>query len=335
MKRKIVFFECEDWEKKVIKKALPNCDLIFYKDPFRSEMIPAIKNAYILSPFIYSFLDKKILSKFPKLKMIATRSTGFDHIDKEYCRRKKIMVCNVPHYGENTVAEHTFALILSLSRNIHKAYVRTTRQDFSLKGLRGFDLQDRTLGVVGTGRIGLHVIKMAKGFGMNVLACDVNQDKFISEILGFTYVTLEKLLKMSDIVSLHVPYNKGTHHLINEKNIKLMKKDSLLINTARGGVVDTDAIIQALDKKVLAGVGLDVLEGEMLFKDEEDIAFKEQSKEKLSTLIKNHILLHRENVVITPHIAFDSTEAVRRILDTTLENIKNFIAGNPKNEVNG
>lgn len=334
MKLKAVFFEIEGWEKRVLQKALPKVDIVCFKDRFQPEMISKIKGAHILSPFIYSNLVKKDLSKFSKLKMITTRSTGFDHVDLDYCRRKKVVVSNVPHYGENTVAEHTFALILSLSRNIHKAYVRTTRQDFSLKGLRGVDLNGRTLGVVGTGRIGLHVIRMAKGFGMNVIAFDVQEDKFISDILGFKYAPLEKVLRHSDIVSLHVPYNKNTHHLINKKNIKFFKKGSILINTARGGVVDTDAIIYALDKKIIAGLGLDVLEGEMLFQDEEQIAFGENSREKLSMLLKNHILLHRENVVITPHIAFDSHEAVDRILDTTIDNIKAFVDGVPKNCLN-
>ncbi len=334
MKTKAVFFEIEGWEKRLIRKALSKCDVVFFKEKFNSDMIPEIKGAHILSPFIYSNFDKNVLSKFPKLKLITTRSTGFDHVDIDYCRRKKVAVTNVPYYGENTVAEHTFALILSLSRNIHKAYVRTTRQDFSLKGLRGVDLKGRTLGVVGTGRIGHHVIKMAKGFDMDVLAYDVVQDKFLSEFLGFQYASLEKVLRHSDIVTLHVPYNKKTHHLINKKNIKFFKKGSLLINTARGGVLDTDAIIYALDNKILSGLGLDVLEGEMLFLDEEQVAFSETSRAKLSMLLKNHILLHRENVVITPHIAFDSHEAVDRILDTTLDNIKAFLDGLPKNRVN-
>lgn len=330
----LVFFEVEGWEKRIIQKRFPKAKLVCFKEVYNPDMIKEIKEATVLSPFIYSDLSKKTLSKFSKLKLVTTRSTGFDHIDIDYCKRKKIPVSNVPHYGENTVAEHTFALILSLSRNIHKAWVRTTRQDFTLKGLRGFDLKDRTIGVVGTGRIGQHVIKMAKGFGMNVLAFDVNQDKFLAEILGFKYVPLETVLRKSDIVSLHVPYNKKTHHLINKKNIKFFKKGSLLINTARGGVIDTDAIIYALDNKIISGLGLDVLEGELMFQDEEKVAFGNTSREKLAMLLKNNILLHRENVVITPHIAFDSHEAVNRILNTTLDNIEAYLNGAPQNRVN-
>lgn len=332
-KTKIVFFELEGWEKREIKKAFPREDLVFLKEVRDPGEHREIWDAHILSPFIYTRLDKKGLSKFTKLWMIATRSTGFDHIDLEECRRRKIAVSNVPFYGENTVAEHTFALILSLSRNIHKAYLRTTSQNFSLEGLRGFDLKDKTIGVVGTGHIGIHVVKMARGFGMKVLAFDVNQNKFLSEMLGFEYVPFEKLLKNSDIVTLHVPYNKATHHLIHRGNIGLFKRGALLINTARGGVVETTALIEGLNKKILSGAGLDVLEGEALIRDEQELLHNEQSKEQLGTLLRNHILLHRENVVITPHIAFDSVEAVHRILATTLENIQGFLQGTPKNQV--
>ncbi len=140
-------------------------------------------------------------------------STGFDHIDLAECRKRKIKVANVPYYGENTVAEHTFALILSLSRNIHRAYIRALRGDHSIEGLKGFDLKGKTLGVIGAGHIGLHVIRIAKSFGMNVLAYDTRENRFLAEVLDFQYVPLEFLLKKSDIITLHVPYNKNTHHL--------------------------------------------------------------------------------------------------------------------------
>ena len=171
------------------------------------------------------------------MKLIATRSTGFDHIDLAECRQRNISVCNVPSYGENTVAEHAFALILSLSRHLYQAFVKRLTNDFSLEGLRGFDLKEKTLGVVGTGRIGLHVIRIGKGFGMNVMAFDVNRNQLLAEVLGFTYVPLEQLLKESQIVTLHVLYNEHTHHLINSDKFRLMRKGSILINTARGAVV--------------------------------------------------------------------------------------------------
>jgi D-lactate dehydrogenase len=211
--------------------------------------------------------------------------------------------------------------------------VRTARGDFSLEGLQGFDLKGKTLGVVGAGRIGMHVIKMAKGFGMRVLAFDTRQDPFLSEVLDFTYAPLDELLRSSDIISLHVPYLPSTHHLIGREAFLRMKRGALLINTARGGLVDTDALAWALDRKILGGAGLDVLEGEELVKEERQLLEHDFPKERLITALKNHLLLHRENVVITPHIAFDSREALQRILDTTVGTIAAFINGTPANVI--
>ncbi len=332
---KIAFFEATDWEKDFLQKsplALEH-EFLFFPEELGSKHLPRISGCDILSVFIYSKVTEKILSGCPNLKLITTRSTGFDHIDMEACRKRKISVSNVPFYGENTVAEHTFALILSLSRNVHKAYVRTIKGDFSLTGLKGFDLKGKTLGVIGAGHIGLHVVKMAKGFGMEVLAFDLNKSEFMEEVLNFRYVPLDELLGRSDIITLHAPYNKKTHHMINRNNINKIKRGALLINTARGGLVDTHALVQALDEGILSGAGLDALEGEDLIKEEKQILASQFPQDKLETLVKNHILLHRENVVITPHVAFYSQEALQRILETTLENIAGFASGKPANAV--
>lgn len=328
---KIAFFEIKGWEKKYLKKRLKEHSLDFFNEPLSSENADRIKKFDIVSVFIYSKVDKQIIQKLPKLKLIATRSTGFDHIDLKASKQRKLTVCNVPFYGENTVAEHTFALILSLSRNIHKSYIRTLRSDFSIEGLKGFDLKRKTLGVIGAGHIGLHVIRMAKGFGMEVLTYDVHQDNFLAEVLGFKYASLEQVLKESDIITLHIPYNKSTHHLLNKDRIKLIKKGAILINTSRGGVVDTEALIEALDKKILSGVGLDVLEGEELIKEEKQLLYDPKKLQALRSLVKDHILLRKDNVVFTPHIAFYSQEALERILETTAQNIINFLDAKPEN----
>lgn len=332
---KAVFFETAPWERRYLSRALKATQLRaqFIAEPLTETSIVHAQGADILSVFIYSTLTKAVVAKLRRTRFIATRSTGFDHVDLKACAQRKILVANVPAYGENTVAEHTFALILSLSRNVHKAYVRTVRGDFSLTGLQGFDLKGKTLGVVGAGRIGMHVIKMARGFGMRVLAYDTRMDPFLSEVLDFRYVSLEDLLKASDIVTLHTPYNQATHHLINRERFDRMKRGALLINTARGGLVDTNALVWALDQGIIAGAGLDVLEGEELVKEERQLLEKEFTKERLVTALKNNILLHRENVVITPHIAFDSREALQRILDTTVANIAGFLRGSPLNVV--
>jgi len=334
---KLVCFETAPWERRYLTRALQSTHLSvqFVTEPLTIDTFRDARSASLISVFIYSTLTKPLLQRLQGLRFIATRSTGFDHIDVAACRARHVVVSNVPAYGENTVAEHTFALILALSRNLHRAYVRTVRGDFSLEGLQGFDLKGKTLGVVGAGRIGMHVTKMAKGFGMDVLAYDVRQDPFLSEVLGFRYVSLPDLLHASDIVSLHLPYSSATHHLMNKETFRQMKRGALLINTARGALVDTHALVWALDEGIVSGAGLDVLEGEELVKEERQLLEQDVPKDRLITTLKNHILLHRENVVITPHIAFNSREALQRILDTTVMNLRGFCRGAPMNVVSG
>ncbi|MEA3329858.1 MAG: hydroxyacid dehydrogenase [Nanoarchaeota archaeon] len=319
---KIGFFEVEDWEKEYLKNKLKNHNLVFFKDVLNNKNVNSVKDVDAVSVFIYSKVDKEILKKFEKLKAVITRSTGFDHIDIKECKKCKISVMNVPFYGENTVAEHTFALILSLSRKIHKSYERTVRGNFSLEGLRGSDLKGKTLGVVGLGHIGRHVARIAKGFYMNILVYDPHRDKKAEKKLSLKFVSLENLLKNSDVVSLHCPYNKKTHHLINHKNIKLIKKDAYVINTARGGLIETKALVKTLAKGNLGGVALDVLEEESLIKEEIQLLSKNFPKDNLQGLLENHLLLTFDNVIITPHNAFNSQEALQRILDVTVENVE-------------
>jgi len=331
---KIAFFEVEDWQKDYLEKKLSNNELSFFTEPLSLDNINSAIDCSIISPFIYSQIKEDILQKLPNLKMITTRSTGFDHIDIQIAKENKIAVCNVPFYGENTVAEHTFALILSLSRKLVDSVQRARTGDFTLDGLRGFDLKDKTLGIIGLGHIGLHIARIAKGFEMKILAYDVKQDKKLAKKIGFDYVGLENLLTKSDIITLHVPDNKETHHLINSGNINLIKKGAYLINTARGGLIETQALLKALSDKTLAGAGLDVLEEECFVKEEAQLLSKEFPKTcDLKTVLQNHILLQQKSVVITPHNAFNSDEALMRILDTTTENIIGFIAGKPQNAV--
>jgi D-lactate dehydrogenase len=280
-------------------------------------------------------VDAALIDSLPNLKLIATRSTGFDHIDIAHAVSKNIAVVNVPTYGENTVAEHTFALILGLSRNLHKAYTRTFVGDFSMGGLQGFDLRGKTLGVIGSGHIGLYVIKIANGFGMNVIATDAFPNPSMAGLMNFRYTDMEYLLSHSDIVTLHAPLTPETHHLIGHHNIKHFKHGALLINTSRGGLVDTDALLYGLDERILAGAGLDVLEGEEIISEEKQLfGNPNATNESLKTALRNVSLLRRPNLIVTPHIAFDSLEAVERILDTTITNITSFLSGHPQNVVN-
>ena len=330
---KVAFFEVEKWEKDRYRARLRDVEPVFSPETVQETDLTGLLDSWGICVFIYSHLTSDILKKLPELKVIATRSTGFDHIDIDFCKKRKISVVNVPFYGENTVAEHTFALILALSRNVHKAYCRTIRQDFSLEELQGFDLKRKTLGVIGCGKIGLHVIRIAKGFGMEVLAYDTKKEVFLAEVLGYRYVPFEELLGASDVISLHVPYNKSTHHLISKDSLKKVKRGAILINTARGGLVDTEALVWALDQGIIGGAGLDVLEGEELMLEEGYTLKQDYSKDVLKTFVQNQMLLRREDVVITPHNAFNSREATLRILDTTCENIHRFIEGRPQNLV--
>ena len=287
----------------------------------------------VLMPFIHSEVGRKQLEAMPNLRLIATRSTGYDHIDLEAATGRGIAVSNVPAYGENTVAEHTFALLLSLSRKVHHAWTRTQRGDYSSEGLRGFDLYGKTLGVIGAGAIGLHVIRIAKGFGMKVLAYDVNQYQLLADVMDFRYADLDELLEESDVVTLHAPAIPATHHLINKETLSRMKQGALLINTARGSLVDTAALAEALDAGHLGGAGLDVFEGEELVQHEDELLYQAGAEDKLKILVRAHSLQRRPDVVITPHIGFNSKEALLRILDITAENVHAFLGGEPKNLV--
>ncbi|MCX7798216.1 MAG: hydroxyacid dehydrogenase [Melioribacter sp.] len=324
-KIKIAFFSIPTKEKNYLNKKFDKkkYELYFYKDGLDSAN-SILKDIDVLSVFIYDKVDKNVIDKAKNLKLIATRSTGFNHIDIEYAKKKKISVCNVPYYGENTVAEHTFALILALSRNLHKAYIRSQQSIFTLEGLRGFDLRGKTIGVIGAGSIGVHVMKIAKGFGMKVLAYDIKKNHILEELLDFKYVDLDELLSTSDIITLHCPYNEQTHHMINMNNIHKVKKGALFINTARSGIIEPAALYYAIDTGIFGGAGLDVFEGEELLKEENQMLTKNVPLQKVEALLKRNLLLRRENVIITPHMAFDSHEAIERILETTFENITAF-----------
>ena len=322
---KIAFFEIKGWEKEILKRAFKKDKPLFFSEPLSEENLSKIKDFETVSVFIGSKINKSIISRLKKLKLIVTRSTGFDHIEIKECKKRKIAVFNIQSYGENTVAEHTFALILALSRNVHKSYLRNLNHDYSIEGLKGFDLKGKTLGVIGAGSIGKHVIRIARGFEMNVLVYDHHVDEFLAEQLDFSYVPLDKLLEKSDIITLHIPYSKENHHLIGDKTIKKMKKGAILINTSRGGIVDTESLIKALNSKQLSGTGLDVLEGEELIKEEKQLLYDEKNLKSLQQLVEDHILLSKDNVVFTPHIAFYSQEALERIVHETINIIQNFL----------
>ena len=321
---KITFYEMKAWETAYVQKHLSGHELVFCEEPLTEKTLSHAEGADVVSVFIHSHIDKGLMERLPSLGLIATRSTGFDHIDLHAAREKGITVATVPRYGDNTVAEHTFALILSLTRKIHASFMRLYCGSERESSLTGFDLKGKTIGIIGGGKIGLHVARIAKAFSMDVLVYDINHDPFMAEILDFSYAQLADLLRESDIVSLHAPLNDATFHLLDRQTMASMKDGAILINTARGGLVDTQALLECLEAGKISGAGLDVIEGEEEVKEEKDILNRSPDA-KTPESIRAHKILEMENVVFTPHNAFNSREALYRILDTTIRNVRDHI----------
>ncbi len=332
---KIGFFDAKAEEKNYFSAKLIGHELFFTPDSLKKGNAVTAKDFDILAVFIGSLLDRETLGELPNLKFLVTRTTGYDHIDVKAAGEKNIPVGFVPSYGDHTVAEFTFGLLLDLTRKIRQCSKRTQEEgEFTTDGLQGVELYGKTMGVVGTGRIGSNVARIAKVLDMKVIAYDVFPNKELAEKIGFDYVTLEGLLANSDVISLHVPYLPSTHHLINKENIGLIKKGAILLNTARGGVVETEALVAALKRGILSGAGLDVLEEESATKNEGDLMlYNRLSDAEMKIVLQNHLLMEMDNVIITPHNAFNTKEAVKRIMETTAENILAFAAGKPINLV--
>jgi D-lactate dehydrogenase len=306
--------------------------LVFFDQPL-SDTTPDIGTFEVVITFIHTQMNKELLDKMPNLKFITTMSTGFDHIDVEECKRRGIVVSNVPSYGETTVAEHTFALLLTIARRLPESIERVKGGNFMPSGLTGFELRGKTIGVIGVGSIGTNVIKIARGFGMNVIVFKRTPDYALEKELGCKFVELPILYQQSDIVTLHIPYTKETHHYISEEAFSQMKDGVVLLNTARGALIDTTALLKALESGKVKAAGLDVLEEEPLLEEEKDLLSQDFDKEKLFTILQDHMLLNHPKVVITPHNAFNSEEALKKIVETTHENLSAFVSGVPLNVV--
>jgi D-lactate dehydrogenase len=226
--------------------------------------------------------------------------------------------------------------MLAVSRNIVQAVEKTRSGSFEFEGLMGTDLKGKTLGVVGTGRIGRNVAHIGgEGFGMKVIAYDMFPNKDLARECGFAYVQFDKLLAESDVITFHVPLTKETTHMLNKKNLSKVKKGAILINTSRGAVLETGAILEGVVKGIFSGVGLDVLEEETAMKEELELLSKPSKKKEQDyrTLLEEHVLVEQPNVIITPHSAFYSKEALMRIIDTTIGNIEGFLSKKPVNVV--
>ncbi|HUG92078.1 MAG TPA: 2-hydroxyacid dehydrogenase [Planctomycetaceae bacterium] len=278
--------------------------------------------------FVNDCLDRAVLGSLSAqgIRLVALRSAGFNHVDLLAAQELGICVARVPAYSPNAVAEHTVALLLALNRKIHKAYARVREGNFALEGLLGFDLCGRTVGIVGTGQIGLRVARIMSGFGCEVLACDPDPKGELEDI-GGRYVELPELLAAADILTLHCPLNPATHHLIGSSAIEQMKPGAMLINTSRGAVVDAKALVAGLKSGKIGSVGLDVYE------EEADLFFENLSDKMLQDDVFARLLTF-PNVLITGHQAFFTREALTAIAEITIGNISSFEeAGRPLHPV--
>lgn len=288
----------------------------------------ALAHGYeVVCPFINDQLDATVLTQLHAggTRLIALRSAGYNHVDLVAAQRLGLCVVRVPAYSPHAVAEHALALILALNRHVHRAYNRTREGDFSLHGLIGFDIAGKTVGIVGCGQIGLVFARLMQGFGCQLLAFDPQPDPAFT-VLGGRYVELDELFADSDIISLHCPLNTHSHHLVDAARLARMKRGAMLINTGRGALIDTPALIGALKSGQLGYLGLDVYEEEaqLFFADRSDLPLQDDVLARLLTF---------PNVIITAHQAFLTHEALAAIARTTLDNIRHWQAGQPRNQV--
>lgn len=298
-------------------------ELVFLEPRLTKQTAPLAAGCVGVCPFVNDQLGAEVLEVLHPLgvRLIALRSAGYNHVDLQSAAQLGIRVTRVPAYSPFAVAEHTIGLILTLVRRLHKAYARVREGNFSLDGLLGFDLHDKTVGVVGTGKIGAVTVGILRGFGCRVIAHDVQRNP-TCEQLGAVYAPLDQLLAESHIVSLHCPLTPETFHLINTGTLGKMKAGAILINTSRGALVDTRAVIGALKSGRLGGLGLDVYE------EEGDLFFEDMSRSVIQDDVFSRLLTF-PNVIVTGHQAFFTQEALQAIAEQTLQSATAFERGEP------
>jgi D-lactate dehydrogenase len=342
----IYFVETEPGEQQFYSDALTAHEVRFV--PTLEEVE---KDAEVLAPFINAHVDAAFLGSHPRLRFVTTRSTATDHLDLPACQAHGVAVSHVPFHAETTVAEHTFALLLALSRRLREVMLGPKDGRFSYENTRSFELAGKTLGIIGMGYIGRRVATLAQAFEMKVLAYDVDQPAHVAAELGFDFVPLDDVLARADILSLHAPLTPATYHLINRESLAKCQRGVILLNTARGSLVDTQALREALDSGQVGGAGLDVLQDERVLRARasniiaadivahlrsDALAFDARDADRireLEELMLGDALIARSNVVCTPHVAFNSMEAVARLQQMTVENIHAYAAGQPVNLV--
>jgi D-lactate dehydrogenase len=328
--KKIFFYDTKPYDQQAFDEANKKFkfDIQYFNGHLHNKTACLSQGSDVVCAFVNDTVDKDVIKvlKDCHIQLIAMRSAGYNNVDLK-AAYETIHVVHVPAYSPYAVAEHAAALMLSLNRKTHRAYYRTRDGNFSINGFLGFDMYAKTLGVLGTGKIGKCLIDIAFGFGMKVLAYDKYPDKQYEEERGFKYVTLDELYKESDIISLHCPLSSETYHLINEESIQLMKKGVMIINTGRGKLIKTDALIEGLKSGIIGSAGLDVYE------EESEYFFEDFSNSMIDDDILARLLTF-PNVLVTAHQGFFTKEALTNIANTTLENIKEYFDnGLLKNEI--
>lgn len=330
---KIIFYDTTELDKQQLTDGLSVTDhqWEFVDDEITNKNINP--DAEIISVFVSCTVTREMIEAMPKLTLICCRSTGYNNIDLSAAKERNITVVNVPVYGDATVAEYAFTMLLALTRKL-EAVLESEHEQFHPPELTGVDLSGKTFGVIGAGSIGQKALKIANGFSMRTLAHDPFPKEGLDQELGFSYVSLDELLAQSDFISLHVPYNKDTHHLIGKHQLSAMKAGAIIINTARGALINTPALIEALSTGHLGGAALDVIEGEKLLNLEEELALIESGETEDDTLrrsVEISALKKMPNVIVSPHNAYNTTGAIGRINGTTVQNIIDFYNGHIPN----
>jgi D-lactate dehydrogenase len=321
---KIAFFSAHGFEKKTFDALIEHGgfsshEITYFDARLTEETLPLAKGYPVVSIFVSDRVDEKMIGELSShgLRMLALRSAGFNHVDIEACKKHGVTAVRVPAYSPHAVAEHAVCLLLALNRKIHRSYQRVKELNFSLDGLVGFDIHGKNVGIIGTGEIGTVFARIMAGFGVTLRAFDPQENEDFLTIPGASYVSLDELVSASDIISLHCPLTPETFHLIDEKQILAMKEGVYLINTGRGGLIDTRALIKALKSGKIGGAGLDVYE------EEEGVFFYDLSEGILEDDVLARLLTF-PNVLITAHQAFLTREALGNIASTTLGSISAF-----------
>ena len=317
---KILFYDTKEYDKKLFERYNKDYgfEIKYLESKLNNETAPLAKGYDAICIFVNDMADKETLQilKDCGVKLIVLRCAGYNNVDIKNLP-EGMKVVRVPKYSPYAVAEHAVALLLSVDRKIYKSYQRTKKYNFTLNGLLGFDIHGKTVGVIGTGKIGKVFINIMKGFGTEVLAYDVYPDEKAAKEMGFRYTTLDELYAKSDIISLHCPLTDENKYMINKDSIKKMKKGVVIINTSRGKLINSDDLIEELSKGKIGGLGLDV------FDEEEDFFLNDMSNSYYRNT-ELSVLLSMPNVVITSHQAFFTKEALDKIGKVSMDNIKEF-----------